>query len=79
MMAKAKKTYLLKMDHERCKGCGLCVDFCPKDVLALTTDKLNAKGLTYACCIEPENCIGCMSCTMICPDTAIEISEEVDD
>ena len=29
---------------ERCKGCGLCVDACPKKCLAIAEDKLNAKG-----------------------------------
>ena len=27
-----------------CKGCGLCVDACPKHLLRLATDKINKKG-----------------------------------
>ena len=29
---------------ERCKGCGLCVNACPKGILALATDRINNKG-----------------------------------
>ena len=32
------------IDQKRCKGCGLCVAFCPQQIIALDTDKLNASG-----------------------------------
>lgn len=32
------------INENLCKGCGLCVRACPKGVLALAKDKLNAKG-----------------------------------
>ncbi len=58
---------------ERCKGCGLCVSFCPKQVLALSK-KTNAKGYAYAEVVNDE-CIGCTSCAVMCPDTVITITE----
>ena len=27
-----------------CKGCGLCVEACPKQILAIAKDKINKKG-----------------------------------
>ncbi|MCJ7623214.1 MAG: 4Fe-4S binding protein, partial [Anaerolineaceae bacterium] len=32
------------VDEIICKGCGLCVEFCPKKVLALAPVRINAKG-----------------------------------
>ena len=36
----------LTFQIDKCKGCGLCVDVCPKNVLALAKDKINAKEIT---------------------------------
>ena len=59
-----------------CKGCGLCVRACPKNVLALSKTKLNAKGYHPAEVADPENCIGCASCARTCPDVAIQIGKD---
>jgi 2-oxoglutarate ferredoxin oxidoreductase subunit delta len=63
------------IDAERCKGCGLCVHFCPKNVLEIT-DKVNAKGNFPAFQARPEDCIHCAICCTMCPDVAISIVEE---
>lgn len=59
-----------------CKGCGLCVRACPKNVLALSRTKLNAKGYHPAEVADPEGCIGCASCARTCPDVAIRIEKD---
>ena len=59
-----------------CKGCGLCVRACPKGVLALSKQKLNAKGYHPAEVVDQEACIGCASCARTCPDVAIRIERE---
>lgn len=69
--------FVHQIDIERCKGCGLCVMVCPKDVLALS-DKLNAKGYHPAVQADSEKCIHCAQCCRMCPDIAITI-ESVDD
>ena len=59
-----------------CKGCGLCVRACPKNVLALSKTKLNAKGYHPATVVDQEACIGCASCARTCPDVAIRIEKD---
>ena len=59
-----------------CKGCGLCVRACPKQVLALSKAKLNAKGYHPASVVDQEACIGCASCARTCPDVAIRIEKD---
>ena len=61
------------ISEETCKGCGLCVEFCPKKILKLSDDVINAKGYSPAVCIDQSECIGCTFCATVCPDSAIEI------
>ncbi len=55
---------------ERCKGCGFCVEFCPTDVLALSSG-FTSKGYHPPEVVKPEACSGCDLCGMYCPDFAI--------
>jgi 2-oxoglutarate ferredoxin oxidoreductase subunit delta len=55
---------------ERCKACGFCVEFCPTNVLALSS-AFNAKGYHAPNAVAPEKCSGCDLCGMYCPDFAI--------
>ena len=60
------------INAERCKGCGLCVEVCPKNVLEIS-DKINTKGYFPAYQARPEDCIYCTTCCIMCPDVAITI------
>jgi 2-oxoglutarate ferredoxin oxidoreductase subunit delta len=66
------------IDKDRCKGCGLCVIVCPKNVLEIS-NKLNAKGYFPAYQARPGDCIRCAICCTMCPDVAITISEIVEE
>ncbi|SNS40442.1 2-oxoglutarate ferredoxin oxidoreductase subunit delta [Anaerovirgula multivorans] len=55
-----------------CKSCGLCIDVCPKKILAIG-DKTNQKGYFTVACKDQEKCIGCALCATVCPDVAIEV------
>ena len=55
---------------EHCKGCGFCVEFCPPQVLALSTE-YNSKGYHTPLLAKRELCTGCDICGMVCPDFAI--------
>ena len=62
----------ITIDRDRCKGCGLCVDTCPKKVLALDS-RLNAKGYTPAEPVHMDLCIACALCARMCPEVAITV------
>ena len=68
-----EKVASIKVNEEKCKGCGLCVEVCPKKILALETGRLNRKGYSPMRCVEPEKCIGCAMCATVCPDVAIVV------
>lgn len=61
-------TKKLIINADWCKGCGICVAFCPKKVLGLKKEKVVL--------LDSENCILCGQCEWRCPDYAIYIEEE---
>ncbi|MDD4839254.1 MAG: 4Fe-4S binding protein [Clostridia bacterium] len=60
---------------ELCKGCGLCVDACPKKILAVSKTESNNKGYFIAECLDAEKCIGCAFCATMCPDCVITVEK----
>ena len=40
-------------DSDRCKGCALCVDACPKKIIDIAKNKINAKGHSPATKLSP--------------------------
>lgn len=51
-----------------CKGCEICVKFCPKSVLEIKDFKVYVARI--------EDCIECMLCELRCPDFAIEVESK---
>ena len=58
-----------------CKGCALCVDACPQNVLSLAPERINVKGYHPAEMLA-QGCTGCGVCTVICPEAAIIVYRE---
>ena len=55
----------IKIRMSWCKGCGLCVDYCKPEVIAMDGAVPHV--------IAAEKCTRCLQCEAICPDFAIEI------
>ncbi len=53
-----------RVSAERCKGCGLCLDYCPAKAISLESRKA---------AIEGTRCIGCGECIVVCRQQAIEV------
>ncbi|MEJ2545630.1 MAG: 4Fe-4S binding protein [Calditrichaceae bacterium] len=58
-----KKIHEVIINESWCKGCKICVEVCPKNVLEM--DGIIAKV------VDMESCTGCMLCEQLCPDFAI--------
>ncbi len=67
---------LCQFETDRCKGCELCLEYCPKQCLALH-EELNAIGYHPAYLAKPDECIGCAMCADMCPETVITVYRRV--
>lgn len=72
MNARRIMTEKIDIDRDACKGCHLCIDQCPEEVLSVS-EKRSAKGYLMPVAESLDDCIACMLCEMICPDLAITV------
>ena len=56
------------INEKWCKSCGICIHYCPKNVLVA-----NKKG--YPVVEKIDDCIHCMLCELRCPDFAIRVEK----
>ena len=65
---------------QRCKGCGFCIEYCPKKILE-NSKEFNEKGYHYPVVVDVAECVNCKVCEDICPEFAIfstAVEEETD-
>lgn len=65
----------LTFNTEMCKGCGLCVEACPKGLIIIDRNSLNAKGYNFASISDMTACTGCAFCARTCPDCVIKVEK----
>lgn len=66
----------ISINAEGCKACLLCIEYCPRDCIALG-EELNSRGYHPAVFATPEQCNGCRICATMCPDACIEVYRDV--
>jgi 2-oxoglutarate ferredoxin oxidoreductase subunit delta len=57
---------VVSINSKWCKGCGICVAFCPKNTL-----DLDREGKAFQA--RQDDCIGCGMCALYCPDLAVTV------
>ena len=58
--------YTVSVSAQTCKACGLCVEKCPMDALALNHHPLAKNKKSMAPMAENEKCLGCGICVYTC-------------
>jgi len=66
---------MIKIDEELCKGCDICIEFCPKHVY-VKSYKENKKSVYLPFPENESECKKCHLCELMCPDQAIAIGDE---
>ncbi len=62
----------IEIDQELCKGCQICISFCPKDAISASA-KLNDSGYLTVFLNDNGQCTGCAICALVCPEVVIEV------
>ncbi len=62
----------IQIDETYCKGCGLCIDVCPPQVISLNLNTLTSYGY-HPVRLHADGCTGCGICAVVCPDAAITV------
>ena len=57
----------IKVDIEKCVGCGTCVETCPFNFRKVVDDKV---------VVDADQCVGCGRCIKVCPQGAISVDIE---
>jgi NAD-dependent dihydropyrimidine dehydrogenase PreA subunit len=66
---KQKFRAAVEVNREMCKRCGICIAFCPHQVLGTTSSG-------YPVADRLDKCTGCKLCYYRCPDFAVEVRKE---
>jgi 2-oxoglutarate ferredoxin oxidoreductase subunit delta len=61
------------INPDYCKGCSICIVFCPRKVLQPSQD-INARGYILPEAVDLDACTQCKLCEIVCPDLAIAVT-----
>ncbi len=62
----------IRVDRDRCKGCELCLESCPEQIIELSS-VMNIKGYHFAVQKDADRCTACRLCAISCPEVAISV------
>ena len=57
---------LFQLDKDKCVGCGICTEVCPRKIIKFTSNGIQLEG----------NCEHCLACAQACPQNAITLRRE---
>ena len=61
----------LKLDEEKCRGCGTCLQVCPHQVFELKKEEEKEKDTVKI--TDRDRCMECGACVNNCPFSALEV------
>lgn len=64
-----KNVSTLKMESEKCTGCGTCIEVCPQHVFSMRKGK--------SVIADKDRCMECGACVKNCPFNALEVKPGV--
>ena len=64
----------IRIDSDRCKGCGLCIMACPRGCIEIS-NTFNQTGY-FPAEFNAEDCSGCTMCALMCPEAVIEVQRD---
>jgi 2-oxoglutarate ferredoxin oxidoreductase subunit delta len=67
----------ITINEEWCKGCYICVEVCPRQVLKVDGDRF-LRGFHPVRIAKLEDCTVCRQCELLCPDLAIVVQNDDD-
>lgn len=65
----------IRINKEYCKGCGFCIEFCPKNIYE-PSNELNSKGYQLPEAVRQDDCSECGLCELYCPEFAIVLKSD---
>jgi ferredoxin len=68
-LAYLKDVVTLRLDQERCIGCGMCLQVCPQAVLSQSNGKVDI--------VNRDACMECGACARNCPVNALNVRSGV--
>lgn len=71
----SSSNYVVKVEEETCKACGLCTKRCPMDALQLKNSTKARNKFRKAVVIDPDLCIGCGVCVHKCKSKSIILEQ----
>lgn len=67
------------VDQQTCVACGLCVEACPYDAIALVKTRVPYRGEIMLAKVDPGLCMACGVCNAVCRSTSIGVPDSFSD